>query len=178
LARVAGEVVLVGHSYGGAVVGGAAPRVATVRHVVYVTAFALGPDETVSGIAGGVPAPTPRLRDAMVVRDDGICVLDPDIAPDALYGCCSPAAVAAALPRLTPHALSAFGQAPGASPLGAIPTTYVRCTLDRAIPIEQQDHMAARCDDVVTIATDHSPMLSATGQLVDVLAGLAQNGAA
>ena len=178
LALLRGEIVLVGHSYGGAVVGGAAPHFPTVRHVVYVTAFALEPDETVSGIAGGVPAPTPRLRDAMVVRDDGTCILDLDVAPDALYGSCPPHAVAAALPRLAPHDLRAFGQPPGASPLGSIPTTYVRCTLDRAIPIEQQDHMAARCDHVVTFETDHSPMISATTQLVDVLEPLALDGEA
>ena len=178
LAHDRGDLVLVGHSYGGAVVGGAATSTDAVRHVVFVTAFALQADETINDIVRGVASPTPRLRDAIVMRDDGTSVLDPGVAPEALYGCCSPPVIAAALPRLAPHPMVSFSQPPGAAPFGALPTSYVRCTLDRSVPLEQQDHMAARCDDVATIETDHSPMLSATASLVDVIEPLARAGPA
>ena len=45
-----------------------------------------------------------------------------------------------------------------------------RCTLDRAIPLALQK---AGCDPVIELATDHSPWLSRTDELVAALDRLA-----
>lgn len=171
------EVVLVGHSYGGAVVAGAAAVSGNVSSVVHLASFALLPGESVLDIVLGVPAPRPLLADAMELHDDGTSTLDPELAPAALYGSCTPELAAASVARLTPHAMASFAQAVpavDASRARSIPTVYVRCLQDRAVPIEQQDVMAARCDEVVTLDTDHSPFASSVDEVADVLERLAR----
>jgi len=53
----------------------------------------------------------------------------------------------------------------------AVRRAYVLCTRDRAIPPALQRRMIAEnpCVDVVELDTDHSPMLSATGDLAAAL---------
>jgi pimeloyl-ACP methyl ester carboxylesterase len=167
-----GRVVLVGHSYGGAVVSGAASGRADVAHLVYLAAFALEAGESVTSLIRSVEAPTPPLRAAIVPLDDGTTRLDPAHVTAALYGACDPAAVAAAIPRLTAQPAVTMTQALEASALGSIPSTYVRCTLDGAVPIQQQDRMASRCDRIVTFDTDHSPFLSRPDETADVIADI------
>ena len=59
LDSIPGPVVLVGHSYGGAVITNAATGHSNVRALVYVDAFAPDEGQTVTGLW---PAPTPRSR--------------------------------------------------------------------------------------------------------------------
>jgi hypothetical protein len=53
----------------------------------------------------------------------------------------------------------------------AIPRAYVTCLRDQAIPPPLQRRMIRDrgCDAVIEIDTDHSPWLSATGELVAAL---------
>ncbi len=164
------RVVLVGHSYGGAVISGAAAARSDVAHLVYLAAFALHAEESVTSLIRAVEAPTPPLRQAVVAHDDGTTTLDPDHVAAALYGCCDPATIAAAVPRLTAQPVATMMQQLGASAVGTMPSTYVRCTLDGAVPLQQQDHMAMRCDHVVTLETDHSPFLSRPEETAAVIA--------
>jgi hypothetical protein len=55
-----------------------------------------------------------------------------------------------------------------------IASTFVRCTDDRAVAINHQDLMAARCTHVTTIESDHSPFASAVKATADVLEPLAR----
>jgi pimeloyl-ACP methyl ester carboxylesterase len=51
------DIVLVGHSYGGAVVSGAADRIADrIAHLVYVDAFVLNDGQSLYSMGGGRPA--------------------------------------------------------------------------------------------------------------------------
>jgi pimeloyl-ACP methyl ester carboxylesterase len=61
------------------------------------------------------------------------------------------------------------------APWKTIPSTYVECTLDGAIPIEHQRAMSARCQNVVTLETDHSPFASKPAETADILERLARN---
>lgn len=173
LAALDREVVLVGHSYAGAVVSASSSPTDQLAAVVYVTAFALRAGEAINDVVRAHPSPDPALRNAIVMRDDGTSVLDPGHAVAALYGRCERPAIEAALARIGPHPMATFGEAIETSLIGRVPTTYVRCTLDAAVPPVQQDAMAAHCDEVVSIETDHSPFSSAVAPLADVLAGLA-----
>jgi pimeloyl-ACP methyl ester carboxylesterase len=166
------RIVLVGHSYGGAVISGAAAGRTDVVHLVYLAAFALHAGESVTSLIRSVEAPPAPLRAAVVPTEDGATRLDPTHVTAALYGECEPAAVAAAIPRLTPQPVATMTQAIEASALGSIPSTYVRCTLDGAVPIEQQDAMAPRCDRTVTFDTDHSPFLSRPDETAEVIADI------
>lgn len=88
IAAARGPVVLVGHSYGGAVIteAGSDPRVAAL---VYVAAFAPDDEESVSSIVSSAPPGSPALP--LLPPVDGMFTLDPgqfpkvfaaDVAPD------------------------------------------------------------------------------------------------
>jgi pimeloyl-ACP methyl ester carboxylesterase len=168
-------VVLVGHSYGGAVITEAAVRTSSsgpgahVRHLVYLTAFALDQDESIMGALGAMPKHDVALGAAMRMRDDGTSVLDPDLAAAALYGSCTPEVIAAALARLSPQPMATMVQPVTGAPRDTTPSTYVVCTLDRAIHPAHQQIMSTRCTEVVTLETDHSPFASMPDATADVI---------
>ena len=97
------DAVLVGHSYGGAVITQAAAGRSDLAHLVYVTAFALNAGESVMGALRSLDPHDVDLGAAMQFHSDGTSTLDPRLAVAALYGSCSPEAIAAALPRLSPQ---------------------------------------------------------------------------
>jgi pimeloyl-ACP methyl ester carboxylesterase len=78
-----GPVVLVGHSWGGVVIGEAGDN-AKVASLVYVSAFAPEKGETITGLAASGPA-TPGLK---AIRPDakGYLTIDPAVFPTAVAG--------------------------------------------------------------------------------------------
>ncbi len=63
---------------------------------------------------------------------------------------------------------------------GIVPRSYIRCTQDRAIPLEAQDSMIGEADSLapntkfqqLTLNASHSPFISSAPALVDLLSGL------
>lgn len=163
-------VVLVGHSYGGAVASEVAARSPLVQHLVYVAAFALQSGESVMGMLTSLPRDHVALGDAIRMRDDGTSVLDPVMGAAALYGSCSPEQAHAAIGRVGPQTMASFGQAVSGPPLRASSSTFVVCARDAAIAPSHQRHMAARCTTVHELDTDHSPFASMPVETVAILA--------
>jgi pimeloyl-ACP methyl ester carboxylesterase len=161
-----GDAVLVGHSYGGAVVteAGAHPNVA---HLVYLAAFALEVGESVveNALAGGEGADD--LEAAMQVGD-GVLTLDPAIAATAFFDDCAPEQAAGAIKRLRPQSLTALSGTVTVAAWSEKPATYVVCTEDRALTVALQRSNAARIGSSVDWPTSHSPFLSRP----DLVAGL------
>ena len=89
LARVPGEVVLVGHSYGGAVITEAAALAGNVAHLVYLTAFCMDEGATVLDTARSSPTRA-DLGAAQRIGDDGNATLDLTLAVGPLYGDATP----------------------------------------------------------------------------------------
>jgi pimeloyl-ACP methyl ester carboxylesterase len=171
VAARANDVVLVGHSYGGAVIAEAANRVApgTIHHLVYVAAFALLDGESLIGFRQSQPRHDVALDSAVLPGDDGTSTLDIERAAAALYADADPAVATAALARVGPQPLATFGQPVAGAAARELPSTYIECTRDEAVHIEHQRVMSARCSHVVTLEADHSPFLSAPGRLADVI---------
>jgi pimeloyl-ACP methyl ester carboxylesterase len=150
------DVILVGHSYGGMVVTGAADRIpARIRRVVYIDAFLPDSGESVLGLADG-PA---FARLAGSVRD-GMIV--PGWA-DTL-----------AIPRDVPHPYRTFTDTMRlVNPAGRrIPGTYVLTFEPAALPDAFQpfaDRAVARGWPVHRIQTGHTPERDARGPLVALL---------
>jgi pimeloyl-ACP methyl ester carboxylesterase len=172
-------VVLVGHSYGGAVITEAAHRLGSsstspVKHLIYLAAFCLDEGESVMDVARHESGGPVDLGAAMAPIDDGLTVLDPVKAAPALYADCDERAVDAALVRLSPQPLATMVQPASGAPWRTIPSTYVVCTRDRAVHPGHQEHMAERCTNVVRLDTDHSPFLSMTRETADVITGSVQ----
>lgn len=171
------EVILVGHSYGGAVIGEAALRTDHVAHLVYISAFVLDEGESAVKIAvlKDVAEDPPSLLGAARSRSDhGTLVLDRQAAIPALYGDAPPAVAQAAVARLNEQPIATFVQPATGAAWTTTPSTYVRCLRDRAIPINHQDLMAARCTAVITMDADHFPLLSRPAETAAVIADLAR----
>lgn len=173
--RHVGPIVLVGHSYGGAVITEAAAGRDDIAHLVYLAAFALDAGESVLGALGSFDRREVDLAQAMVPTDDGTATtLDPVTAPPALYGECSPHSIAAATPRLSPQPMATMTETVDGSPRDQIESTYVVCARDRAVHPDHQAVMADRCTHRRDLDTDHSPFMSAIGDTAEIIEGLAR----
>lgn len=169
--------VLVGHSYGGAVITEAAHRISqngkpSITHLVYLTAFCLDEGESVMQLAQHPSGGPVELGTAMIPLDDGTSILDREKAAPALYGKCDSHAIAAAVARLCPQPFATLTQPANGAPWRSIPSTYVICTEDKSIHPGHQQFMSERCANVVSLATDHSPFMSMTSETADILTGL------
>ncbi|WP_158579934.1 alpha/beta fold hydrolase [Geodermatophilus marinus] len=152
--------VLVGHSYGGAVITAAGVHPA-VRELVYLAAFCLDEGESVSRVLPGEEHPETRLGEALRVdRERGEVALDPELGPALLYPDASPGAAAAAAGRLRPVGRAVFRGTPEAVAWRTVPSTYVVCTADEVVHPALQRAMAARATRRLEWAGGHCPPVS------------------
>jgi pimeloyl-ACP methyl ester carboxylesterase len=168
-------IVLVGHSYGGAVIseadltGDDAGAGSTVFHLVYLAAFVVDVGESVIGLSGSMPEAPSALSGAMVIAD-GMSTIDPELAHGALYNRCDPMITPANVARLCPQPLATFTQPATRASWRHVPSTYVRCLDDQAVAPAHQDFMAARCAAIETLDTDHSPFVSMPVETAEIIA--------
>jgi len=172
-------VVLVGHSYAGAVITEAGDH-PMVDQLVFIAALALDAGESCmsaavneSEVAGISWEGRPNLGDGFVNGPDGTITLDPAIAAACLFNDCDDDAVAWALLRLGPHPLGNLGQEPTAVAWRTKPSTYVVCAHDLAVHPDLQRVLARRCTSSVEWPTGHSPFLSRPELVVDLIGELA-----
>jgi len=160
-----GPVAVLGHSYGGVVITQALAGSAKVSKLIYMTAFMLDAGETLYAACGSV---------------------DPDwwqVAPDksrlnagtpehVFYNKCAPEITATAVAALRDQSLVAFNQPLTEVAWKSIPSSYIICEQDNAIPLFAQEAMSGRATNTVRMDSDHSPFLSAPKELAGVIAGL------
>jgi pimeloyl-ACP methyl ester carboxylesterase len=176
LDTIKGPVVLVGHSYGGAVITNAATGDSDIKSLVYVAAYALEAGETVQD-ANALGGGTSELGQNLLIRPfPGASPGDADayINPKAyreLFAQDLPRSVAdtfAASQR--PAALAAFGTPSGEPAWKTIPSWYIVAKQDRTIPPAAERAMAARAGaKTVELNTSHVPMLSKPLSVVAVI---------
>lgn len=142
-----GPVVLVGHSYGGAVISNISRDAGDVVGLVYVAAFAPDAGESCNALAAQFPGST--LGDALrpLRRSDG--TTDLYIAADRFHEqfCADLAGSEATLMAETqrPVTLEALDEPSGDRPLWRdVPSWFVLAESDRNIPVAAQRFMAER----------------------------------
>jgi pimeloyl-ACP methyl ester carboxylesterase len=180
LATVDGPVVLVGHSYGGAVITEAGTG-SNVERLVFIAAYALTEDETVRTAGSADPrvasldhSGRPVLREGFRVSEDGTTVrIEPEHAKLCFYSDCSPLDQAWAATRLGDQSLTAFSQSPTVVAWRQIPSYYVVCANDLALHPGLQRILAERGTESVEWPTGHSPFLSQPSLVVDLIGDLA-----
>ncbi|CAA9490749.1 MAG: hypothetical protein AVDCRST_MAG13-1724, partial [uncultured Solirubrobacteraceae bacterium] len=128
----------------------------------YVTAFLLDEGDTLLGLFGG------SEPDWFIPGDEGATVF-PDRPEEIFYNDCPPDVAAAAKQRLVPHARSVFTDALHGTAWRDVPTSFVVCEQDNAIPAFAQDAMAARAGTVHRLDSGHSPFLSRPDEVAELL---------
>ena len=161
--------VLVGHSYGGAVItaAGAHPL---VRELVYLAAFQLADGESISRTLPAEDHPQTRLGEALRVDGDEVG-LDADLGTQLLYRDASDDVARTAATRLRPVRRTVFRGVPETIAWRTVPSTYVVCTADEVVHPELQRAMARRATRRVQWPCGHSPAASRPDAVADLIAG-------
>src|ERR1700687_6071543 len=158
LAAQNGPVILVGHSYGGAVMteAGNDPKVAGL---VYVAAFALDKGESVSALIKDPPpgAPVPPILPPV----DGFLLLDKAKFPASFAGDVSPEKAEFMADSQVPWGVDALGGNISEAAWKAKPTCYLLTTEDRMLPPDAQRLMSKRAGaTVVEVKSSHAVYVS------------------
>ncbi|HEY0301463.1 MAG TPA: alpha/beta fold hydrolase [Rhizomicrobium sp.] len=169
-------VVLVGHSYGGAMITQAAERRADkIKRLAYVTAFLLDDGQALMDLAQE-DAGSSLGGQVEFSKDGVIATVNPDALRDCFYGDCSEEDFMFARARLSLEAMAGLltPMRTTAANFGRVKRTYIECLKDKAISIAMQRRLQAAlpCESVVTLDTDHSPFFAAPEALSAALARL------
>jgi pimeloyl-ACP methyl ester carboxylesterase len=164
---IEGPVVLVAHSYGGAVISNVDADAGEIAGLVYVNGFAPESGENCFELAGMFPGSMLGEETARPVsRSDG--TTDLYIAPDSFHDvfCQDVPAPQAALMAATqrPATQEAFVEPSGDHPLWKdVPSWFLIGEEDRIIPTELQRHMAVRARsqrEIVVAGASHAIAVS------------------
>ena len=159
IAAAGAPALVVAHSYGGlpASEGGA-----DAAHLVYLAAFMLEPGQSLLGLRNGVEP------EWWITSEDGRTLLPGD-PEHVFYADCDPAVAARAAAALVPHRKDVFSQELRSAAWRTVPSTYVVCERDNAIPPALQELMAARAGTVSRIDSSHSPFLSRPDEVTAII---------
>ena len=168
-----GPVILVGHSYGGAVIteAGTDPK---VEGLVYIAAFAPDTGESVATLIKDPPpgAPVPPI----LPPQDGFLLLDRAKFPASFAGDVDAETAAFMADSQTPWGVEALGGSISEAAWRAKPSWYLVATDDRMIPPPAQRFMATRAGaTVVEAAGSHSIYVSQPGAVAALIARAANS---
>jgi pimeloyl-ACP methyl ester carboxylesterase len=175
IASIAGPIVLVGHSYGGAVISNAAVGHPNVLALVFVAAFAPVEGESILELSGRLPGSTLGETLAPVSLGDG--TTDLYIRQDRFHGQFAadvPAADAAVLAATQrPLCDVALNERSGPPAWPSLPSWFVFGDDDRNIPVEMHRVMAERAGSKATVelpGVSHALTVSRPAEVADVIA--------
>lgn len=162
-----GPVVLVGHSYGGAVIteAGTHPNVAAL---VYISAFAPDRDESVNALISGFPADTPQMPG--LPPRDGFIFQDP-AKFHASFGADLPADLAAFIvDSQVPWGMDAAAGTVTDPAWRTKPSWYMVAAEDREIPPAAQRTMSQRAGStVVEVPASHAVYITQPALVADLI---------
>ncbi|WP_433201047.1 alpha/beta fold hydrolase [Dactylosporangium sp. CS-047395] len=184
LAQIPGPVVLVGHSYGGAVITNAATGNPNVKALVYIAAYALAEGEAVAQ-ANELGGGHSTLLDNVELRDyPGAPPLPPEVGGGAdkeatikqatfrqIFAADVPAGQAAVMAATQrPAALISLITPSGPPAWKTVPSWYLVARDDKAIPPAAERAMAKRAGaHTVEVASSHAAMVSRPGAVTALI---------
>jgi pimeloyl-ACP methyl ester carboxylesterase len=175
-----GPVVLVGHSYGGAVISAAANGIANVQSLVFVAAFAPDAGESAAELAGKFPGGTlgTALAAPVSLREGGVDLyIDQSKFHEQFAHDVTPAQTALMAAGQRPITEAALTEAAGEPAWKALPSWFIYGSGDKNIPAEGLRFMAERAASKRTVVVDgasHVVMVSQPQAVVDLIEEAAQ----
>ena len=160
-------VILVGHSYGGAVIteAGNNPNVAAL---VYIAAFAPDAGESVNTLIEGFPQDGPQPP--ILPPEDGFLHLDREKFHDSFAGDVDADLAAFMADAQVPWGLDALGGTISEAAWRSKPSWYLISTDDRMIPPPAQHDMSGRIGATVEeVAASHSLYVSQPAAVAEVI---------
>lgn len=186
-----GKVILVGHSYGGCTITRVAEKVPElIQRLVYLTAHVPAQRKTVfelmslpegaTGLSANTQIGNPSVTGAVRINNRNSDSAYVENCRQCFYNDVSTSDFLPFAASLMPDvSLKGFTDIANgtAERWGKIPRSYIRCTLDNAIPIALQDRFIAEADamtpgnrfDQHTLVSSHSPFASMPERLSDLL---------
>jgi Alpha/beta hydrolase family len=156
------DCFVLAHSYGGLPVTQGLTGTQSVKGLVFLTAFVLDQNETLFQACGAQDPPW-WVRSADNER------LTTSTPEQVFYNTCSNDVASEAVSNLRTQSVLSFNQPITQVAWKEIPSTYILCEHDNAIPFVAQEAMSARTNQTLTMSTDHSPFLSAPKDLALIL---------
>jgi pimeloyl-ACP methyl ester carboxylesterase len=160
--------VLVGHSYGGAVITGAAASSPQVKALVYITAFGLDEGESLESLSKQGP---PSAGSAAIEPDPvgylwiNRAKFHQSFAGDATA---DEAAIMAAVQK--PLSIASFTEKAGVPAWKHIPSWYLVCTDDQMIPPPAQELLAKRMKAIKrSVASSHAAFMAHPQEVANII---------
>ncbi|MEU6006589.1 alpha/beta hydrolase [Streptomyces sp. NPDC047453] len=174
LDSIRGPIVLVGHSYGGAVISSAAAGNPRVRSLVYVSALMPDKGESGDALSARFPSPLATATRSVPYRAGGVSGTDLYIRPDKLHE-----VFAADLPQSMtklmaatqrPAAATAFSEKAKVAAWRSIPSWALVAKQDKSINPDLERFEARRAGShTVEIDSSHVAMISHPDAVTDLV---------
>jgi pimeloyl-ACP methyl ester carboxylesterase len=178
LAAQGGPTVLVGHSYGGAVISGAGVDSPHVISLVYVAGYAPDEGESVFDAVAGFPNP-PGIAHLIPDYRQGFVRVDPAGYPQFFMQDVTPVEARALAVTQKAAAEAAFSTKLGQPAWRTLPSWYLVSEDDRMINPDAERKMAARigATTIALRAASHASPVSRPGEVADAIKAAALVGA-
>jgi pimeloyl-ACP methyl ester carboxylesterase len=182
LRTIHGPIVLVGHSYGGAVITNAAVGVPQVKALVYIAGFA--PDKGESLVQLVTMNPGSEIGQNLITRKyplpgggEGTDLYLTKHGFETAFASDLPTRLADQMwAEQRPFSQEAFASKSGEPAWKTIPSWYLVSTQDHAIPPKTQEFMAARAHaHVYKVKASHVPMISQPAATLKVILAAAKS---
>lgn len=169
LAMQNGSTILVGHSYGGAVITEAGANASNVVGLVYISAFAPDEGEVLGELNGQMPVAPGQAN----FRPDayGFIWIDPKAFPDSFAQDVDPAQARIMASVQKPISASIFGEKATQAAWKSLPSWYLLSENDRIINPDLERFMAERIGarEVVSIPSDHASLVSHPAEVAQLI---------
>lgn len=153
--------IVVGHSYGGAVITG----IRGASALVFVAAFVPDADESCASLCGGDALVNAQVRE----HPSGGTYIPSTAAGELFFADCDPAVRDRAVSLLMPQAAGHGRGQPEFVSWKATESLYLICSNDQALRPALQRRMAERCNSRLEINASHSPYLSMASRVADAI---------
>jgi len=166
---IGGEVIVLGHSYGGMVISKAAENKSEVRHLVYLCAILLNEGEPMMGYSE-----TPHPSKIQIEVDENLLsIVKPEAIIPAFYEDVPSYIAEQSISKLRSFPITSVSVGTGEA-WRETETTYVVCKNDSAIHPERQREMSDLANAVIEWDCAHSPFFSDPQLVCDLLLNLAK----